>query len=64
MFDRETRRTRLLESRTRFKQEQHLQTISTRLDDLRQFTDQFWSMINDEKRRLHQDSQSDNPFSD
>ncbi|CAF1672059.1 unnamed protein product [Adineta ricciae] len=57
MFDRETRRTRLLETRSRLKYEQQTRTMPSRSTEeveheLKQSTDQFWSIINKEKERL------------
>jgi hypothetical protein len=68
MFDRETRRTRLLENRSRLKHDRQLPTVSTRTDDqplsdLQQATEHFWSIIAEEKRRLQQQTQrSVHPF--
>lgn len=57
MFDRETRRTHLLETRSRFKHGKNLRTIPVRTkdeltEDLSRTTEQFWSIINQEKKRL------------
>lgn len=54
MFDRETRRTRLLETRSRLKQTTQIRSLSLRSEEeltveLQQSTEQFWSIINQEK---------------
>jgi hypothetical protein len=59
MFDRETRRTRLLETRSRLKHDKQIRSISLRSDEeliqeLEQSTDQFWSIITKEKKVLQE----------
>ncbi|CAF0927928.1 unnamed protein product [Rotaria sordida] len=57
MFDRETRRTHLLETRSRFKHDKQIRTITLRSEEelneeISQSTEQFWSIINKEKKKL------------
>ncbi|CAF3613219.1 unnamed protein product [Rotaria socialis] len=57
MFDRETRRTHLLETRSRFKHDTQTRTITERYEEElneehRQSTEQYWSIINKEKKKL------------
>ncbi|CAM4836006.1 unnamed protein product [Rotaria magnacalcarata] len=57
MFDRETRRTHLLETRLRFKHDTQNRTITERSEEelneeRRQSTEQYWSIINKEKKKL------------
>ena len=57
MFDRETRRTHLLETRSRFKHDKQNRTITERSEEelneeLTQSTEQYWSIINKEKKKL------------
>ena len=59
MFDRETRRTRLLETRLRSKHDQQIRTITVPSEEeliqkLEQSTEQFWSIIKKEKKNLQE----------
>ena len=59
MFDRETRRTHLLDAQSRSKYHEQIQTIDIRseeelVEELSQSTEQFWSIINQEKEK-HQE---------
>ncbi|CAF5039250.1 unnamed protein product [Rotaria sp. Silwood1] len=57
MFDRETRRTHLLEARSRFKNDKQIRTINLYTEEelneeIAQSTEQFWLIINKEKKKL------------
>ncbi|CAF4364672.1 unnamed protein product, partial [Adineta steineri] len=57
MFDRETRRTHLLETRLRLKHDKQIRTIINRSEEelkeeIEKSTEQFWSIITKEKIQL------------